>query len=368
MKTELMTLNQKIEAGYTYPEIIPESLQETITEWYGLRYVCDNDNFERFFNRILSRDYHRYNELLRIEAGAGYNMRAGYDWLVNSYLEREVVTEGSGTQSTEVETELGAKSETVTTPNTETIVEGSDEMKHGKVETRQHGLKTETTYGLQTETTYGRTDGTEAEAWEETGQGTTSNGTSASKASPASVVASYADTTQSTASVTDTGRSGPDGWNVQATIGNNTSFNSELSAPTAISKNDANTVTKTALARGSSENRTAGGSDTTENSGKDTVENSGSDVVTNSGKDERGIFRTTTEMGTVTVSEEKSGGDKTTTAAENAHADTVHEIHTGRSGENMAWALTQAKQYIATTSAFEWLSQQIEPCFYGLYN
>lgn len=70
-----------------YPTSVDEALQNTIYDWFQFRKVVDDEKFPVFFRRVLNRDLDRYNELLRVEPGI-----AKYDWMVESYLERQMIS------------------------------------------------------------------------------------------------------------------------------------------------------------------------------------------------------------------------------------------------------------------------------------
>lgn len=311
-----------------YGGLIPQSLQETINEWFDSRHVCDNDNFIRFFQRVLKRDYHRYNELLRIEAGAQFEARAGYDWLVNSYLEKEIAADHNSS---------GENGRTITTtPRVKTSTDSFLSISFGSTSTLTHGLKSETTYG--------RKDEGSTENLTDEGSANSTNSTAANKAMPASVAAPYVDS-----SLSDVELSG--GVDIQLTQGNNDSFNSELSTPSAIAKNDTNSVAHSI--------RNASGSSSNQASGKDTVQNSGNDATAKTGADTHTGSVTVSKTGVDTVKDQGSTSDE-------SH-DLTHEIYTGRSG-SPAEMLEKARQYIESTSAWEWFRVQLEPCFIGVYD
>lgn len=310
-----------------YGDIIPESLQTTINEWYDSRHVCDNDNFVRFFQRVLRRDYHRYNELLRIEAGAKYDTKAGYDWLVTSYLERELKVDGTSHEA--------SGNTTTYTPGVRVTVQDDGETDYGNTSTLTHGLKSQTTYG--------RRDVLQTESTSDEGSVSSGNNSAVSKDLPASNIGTYSPSTNSTVEL--------DNSDIDITLGRNASFDSELSYPSAVSKADSNTIGHTI--------RKSDGENSNQASGTDSTQNSGNDVTAKTGKDE-------TSRTTITS---KTGEDVTGVEGSSDLTDskTTHEIYTGRGGAP-AELLEKAKAYIETTSAWEWFSEQLEPCFMGVYD
>lgn len=111
----------------TYPSQIPESLQATILDWFQFRDIAGTeDTFPVYFNRVLNRDYRRYNELLKLEPGT-----VEYEWLIlrkisgSSSQTSEGSESGSGSNTLEhghiIDT-AGSNSE-----------QGSDNLTHGLV-------------------------------------------------------------------------------------------------------------------------------------------------------------------------------------------------------------------------------------------
>ena len=102
-----------------YPTQIDEGLKETIFDWFQFRNVVDDNKFPVFFRRTLNDYYDTYNQLLRVEPGV-----AQYDWLVESYLERQVVVNATKTETLTSENE-GSNSAT-RTDNTTQATTGTD--------------------------------------------------------------------------------------------------------------------------------------------------------------------------------------------------------------------------------------------------
>lgn len=80
-----------------------EATQAIIYDWFRFRRVTSNKRFPLYFQRVISRDYSRYLQLLRIEAGKiGDSGRpTNYDWLINEYLEELKSNEGEKSTSSE---------------------------------------------------------------------------------------------------------------------------------------------------------------------------------------------------------------------------------------------------------------------------
>lgn len=74
----------------TYPEIVDDPTKDLIFDFFQYREVCDNDKFNTFFNRTLNTAMRKYNQLLRIQPGQVIgDIVVTYDWLVQEYKERQ---------------------------------------------------------------------------------------------------------------------------------------------------------------------------------------------------------------------------------------------------------------------------------------
>lgn len=380
----------KTDQEYSYPGFVPQSLRSVINDWFDTREVVDDTNFGRYFDRILHRDYHRYNEILRIEAGAGVDGdTAGFDWLVNAYMERQVKLQGSTTNTGTITKGKTGNDVVTYAPGVKVTETTADDITFGKQSKTDYGKATDTDFGKVTETDYGHTIETELGTSTETtygrkdeysedhdittGNGTSANATTTSKATPASVLGTYSDGTQTNANRT-TGQ----------TLGQTTCWDNELSAPTAISKAVNNGYSEGYTDTDIQGSNEASGKDTVENSGVDTVTNDGIDTVTNrgtdtvtnsgsdttklSGTDQRDIEKTIEKEGSDETTTEYGSTDTQTNNLATGEESTRREISSGRMGENMADALTKARNYIVTTSAWDFLQKQLEPCFMAVYD
>lgn len=103
--------------------LIDEATVGSLAKWFNKRIVCDDFNFDVFYERQLELTLPRYNKLIRLE-------NTEFDALVNTYRERQVVGDGSEISSGEAsrstsETDALTRGETVTrTPNLTTVTEG----------------------------------------------------------------------------------------------------------------------------------------------------------------------------------------------------------------------------------------------------
>ena len=87
--------------------LIDEATIRSLERWFGLRTVCDDVYFDRFYERQLEVALPIYNKLLRLE-------HTDFDALVNTYRER---------QTSDTKTETGSETTERTLGNTDTTSE-----------------------------------------------------------------------------------------------------------------------------------------------------------------------------------------------------------------------------------------------------
>lgn len=363
MMVETKTFNEILAEGYEYPEIIPSSLKATISEWYGLRHVVDNDNFKRFFDRILKRDYHRYNELLRIEAGAGEMDPTAYDWLISSYMEREAATDNERTRKeTGHDHNHGFKNGRFT-PDTEkmSIVTGEDIF--GKEETINHGLITQNSGQDVSTTTYGRRNRTVEETRENSASSSDAEATATAKATPASILVDRYDAGEDGEAYATSSSN-----MISVEKGHTDVWNDELKSPTSISQNLSHALNQSGVARDVDNDSQMSGNDTTTTTNGLRISTSGSDTTQQGGKNE--MKRSTREViSGQNVTHDTFENDHSLSSDETEKGSNIQrEIYTGRTGLTIAEAMEKAKAYITTTSAWEWFRNQLEPCFMAVYD
>lgn len=91
-----------------------------VRNWYDTRVVCDDDNFPRYFQRVIVARYPQYEQLLRVQPGV---QGTQYDWLVEDYrealLQGASVTDGStvasGSETSDIKTDDTGTTKTTTT-------------------------------------------------------------------------------------------------------------------------------------------------------------------------------------------------------------------------------------------------------------
>lgn len=367
-----MTFQEMIETGATlYPDEVDEATRRIIQEWFQFRYVTDNDRFPVYFHRVLLRDYSRYKQLLRIEAGkqGDRGIETSYDWLVTDYLERyeKRDTERESTSETEV-------TNSVTRSGSGSSTQGGTT---GTATTGHVSFAPGTTTGTDITTTDSGTthDETSTEGTSEshTANDSESRAQALSKTTPNTASYSVSDLDHNNDSVGYIKRRSDGKFTTgykpydEQEDHSKTSYiqnlrnrfpNPNITNPTSVS--DSFTATA-ALGEAAGEESTEVVSDgTTSNSsttnqrvvrgGVDTTSTQGSQTVTH------GMTVNTTETGT------ESGSSGSETTGTETGTDTSKTQHTGRGGE-IAEILKHVQSYIRNSSSFNWLRGQLETCF-----
>lgn len=338
------TFSQIIDEGYQYPEIIPEDLQEVIYDWYQYRHVCDDDKFTVFFDRLLKKEYHHYYQLLRIEPGI-----AEYDWLVSQYkeLQRENTDSKTNTQSVEGTIET-SESSTVDEDITNTTTHNTTDT--GTV-TRDNDLETNVTETITR-------DDTRTIDREDTG-------------------------TNSRTDVTDN-----DTTNTSLTDGKGLTRSLPMSASQIGIDSDGNISsldwgTASGQTQETNKQNSTGTSDTTLTStGSDSIISAGTDVLdSDESRTKREVLdggytdtSTKSKTGTETnVTDGTTTGSKTGSTEKSEDTTTtetgtgrIREIMTGRN-DQIALVMENAKAFIESTDAWEWLESRIDTVFMGVY-
>lgn len=322
-------------AGYTWSTAenkwvntgVSNITKALIEEWFGLRNVCDDDNFERFFKRKMNITALRYAQLSRIELSV-------FDPLVADYVERETLASNSKTSAgtidkTESGTTSGTKGSTTTrTPNLTEVIDRDTTGTHSKTDggsdVREHEGERASEQG-GTDTT------------SKTGSNT-AEGVSVQKNAPMSI--DYAG----------------------ATAGQIPSLNWGSMTAQAQNKNTGSDTSSESVQHGLTEEGSDSSTDTTRYGKTEQGSTSGTDDQT----------RTQTGTETTTYSGTTSGTTSKTEGVESSGTETgsgeTHEIQTGRNGLTPQEAFSSAVAYLKTSSAFEWLKKELEECFMAIYD
>lgn len=364
-------------------ELIDEATIGLIHKFFGLRVLCDDVNFSRFYERQLDLVLPRYNKLIRFE-------NTEFDALVNEYRERQLVGNASeeSTESSDIEkTDAETRSDAITRVRTPDLTDTDSSTETGEYE--KNGTRTP--------------DLTDGETTSETG---TSERTSVR--TPDLTVTDEAEGSSSTTSDTDTSSTGgtttqntnnnravskqnpqsisyPGGtlneipaldWEYPGSQQQTTSESNGSSTSTNNTSSDSSTSSEST--NDSTQHTT--GTDTTQEDGESskngtkTQTHTGTETNDEDGTDSRSRSATHTETGTETTTENRTG-NKNVTGLQSGEIErskvnnsTAREQWTGRSDLTPQQALTTAMAYIKQSSAFVWLKEELEICFLSCYD
>ena len=331
-------------------ELDPATI-EALTDWFGLRYLCDDDHFSVFYTREINMLQWQYDQMKRLES-------VQFDPMVSQYMERwslntgsdthHVTSENEGTSSQESSGKTSNNSsstpgvretvETVHTPNTTVVSTGSSDG-------TSSGSSTNESTSHETNNSKGSNN-----------QETTSSTDNKSLAGVLPDSATYGPSTDPNNPNTDenglpmklnwtyaSSQTGSHGIDSSSVVGNNESGSESNGNSTASVEDSTETHTDS-----ESTVKTTGEDTTTVQTSK-----TGSDNVESQG----------TSQGTV-------DGKTSGTSSETGDNTFRHEdkyIHTGR-GEAPQDMLDRARSYILKMNAFDWLRKQLDSCFLGVYN
>lgn len=336
---------------------IDDSTKQALFDWFELRFICDDDNFSRFFRRNLNLNLARYNKALRLET-------AEVDWFVFNYSEKLIDFSSNETNSntrnlkakdTETEdltqvrtpnlTEKNGGSRTITrTPNLETSEEYTDNIADTGT----------TTTDLNRTTTITDTGNSTGES--EYNSNSTSTGNSNDKnltsSLPNSISFGGSETVEN--SFPNFNWKTASGMNETKATNNSTDSSESNASSSSTSSSNSNTVD-------------AGTTTTTNDLAKET---NGSKTTTQTGNEQEVLEDATTKAysGSENIKGdnlkifESNRDENITDSRELTHS--TKDIETGRTGESPASVIKESVKVIYNTSAFEWLKEQLEVCFW----
>lgn len=367
----MMTFAEMVETTTQelYPSDVTDDFKNTVFDWFQYREVADDQKFPVWFRRVISRDYGRYLQLLRVEPGISQ-----YDWLVQKYEEAM-----STNQRAHEDTISKSSNSSISQGGTVTDAGTSSKNSTKTIERTEAG-EDDTTF---TKTAQGSDDKTDTLSGTDTRTDNLSHGISET-------------TTKSSSNVLDSD---------VTVIGSNDTTSKDLGRANPMSASYSaggfpstfdwqNPSSQNETQENASNTSTTERDDTTTLSGTDTKTGTNTDtgtVATQYGKklvSERDITNTetdTTDRDTSkTVNASEVGSDTgtsgntrtldTITTTENSGEDTssglsnevVRAIHTGRNIDT-ATLLRNASDFIKGSSAWEWMSLRLETCFIGIY-
>ncbi len=325
--------------GYTWSEDdqkwintgVAETTKTLIADWFGLRTVCSDDNFARFFRRKMNSCALRYANLSRIELTA-------FDPLVANYIERETIENNNKTANS-VRKQETAKSENGTRDSSSSHTDNNES-------TRTPDIK--------------RTD--------------ESNDTQANTESATDKV-TKSGTDNSTDNVTHTGSAQGDHKEMDKIAPQSISYEG------AVAGNIPNLDWRYATSqKQAQENKTDNSTDNTEHtgstSGEDNTEHTGNNTGNTNHTGESHESGNEKTVGSVTGSQtghEESNSSGTGSIDESGNSSESEdsrrrERESGRGGLTPQEALRTAVSYLETSSAWEWLRRELETCFLCIYD
>ena len=302
-----------------YDVTVDAGTQDLIGLFFGNRYICDDDNFDRFFKRTLINTWDRYVDLLRIE-------KTEIDPLVADYFENQLVHTGEMTGS-----KLGTTSGLV---------------EYGKTDTLTHNVTV-------TEDNSGTVDETDTRTLNLANANTRTDN-----------LANSNTRTDNLTTTTDNKQAGANAVNPQSLEYSGTTAGNLPSLDWQYMSNQEQTEGE------GTEHQTG----TVQNSGTQTgtVTDQGSHTGTETNvkdkdtSEDKEKHTTGTEARVIGGQDESSGNSTEATSGTDTHTD--RERHTGRTGILPQEALRKAKAYIQKSRAFDWLKDELEPCFISIYD
>lgn len=337
--------------GYTWSEDeqkwintgVTDVTKALIEEWFGLRTVCSDDNFARFFRRKMNVCALRYANLSRIELTA-------FDPLVANYIERETIENNSKT-ATSTRNQETSHSDSSTRDSNNSNTNVSESTRTPELVFTENGSDSNASSDKSSDTgnKTGKVEssGSDTNRDETVHAGTTqSDHKDINKVAPQSI--SYV--TASAGNIpnldwqyaTGQAQAGDSGSDSSNDTTNHTGSNSTESNSTESNSN---------THEGSSSGSSARESERHESGNEKT---NGNETNTTTGHEEG------SNSGTGSV-------DETGNSTENGEAKR-RERESGRGGLTPQEALRTAVSYLKTSSAWEWLCRELEVCFLSVYD
>lgn len=390
-----------------YDSEVDQATKDAIFDWFQFRRVTDNERFPVYFRRIMRRDYSRYKQLLRIEAGktGDTGVATNYDWLVTEYLERQDIstTENSTSRTTSGTSSQTTDTESLVTNGGSDVVTYENEVERGGSR-ETHGTRTSQIDDLKSGSVNTRTDGTTSTA--DHNSGITKGNTGETTETRAGVLARSQPMTatyteqEMTAKDTSHGvvkrfeepqgysavKAGEDVWDGSSADGAPQNGNNyiwglhnnfpdlKIKNPTSASDEHSTSGsvqdTRTETLGDSTHSATTSDSTvTTTRDDDERTETGRNDETTTDTATETAESTTTTAHGQTISTDGSSSVSGSTSGTERGtgESETRNQYrHTGHNGE-IAEIMKRATEYIKISSAFEWFRGQLEPCFMAVF-
>lgn len=302
-----------------YDVTVDSGTQDLIELFFGNRYICDDDNFERFYKRTFLNVWDRYVDLLRIE-------NTEIDPLVADYFENQLVHTGENS---------GSK-----TGTTSSLTE------YGKTDTLTHNVTVTEDNSIATDETDTRT------------LNLANNNTRTDN------LANSNTRTDNLTTSTDSKQAGANAVNPQSLEYSSTTAGSLPSLDWQYMSNQEQTEGE------GTETQT--GTVTNQGTNTGTVTDAGTHTGTDANVKDKDVSedksKTTTGTDTHALTGEDSISGNSTEEISGTDTHTDRERHTGRTNILPQEALRKAKAYIEKSRAFDWLKDELEPCFISIYD
>lgn len=402
-----------------YDVTVDAGTQDLIELFFGNRYICDDNNFERFYKRTFINSWDRYIDLLRIE-------KTDIDPLVADYFEDQLVHTGENTGS-----KSGTTSNTTAYGKTDTLthnvtVTEDNTITDDEKDTRTLDLAEDNTRTNNLSDSHTRTDNLANSSTRTdnlTNSSTRTDNLADSNIRTDNLANSNTRTdnlsnsntrTDNLTTTTDNKQAGANAVNPQsieysgATAGSLPSLDwqymsnqeqtegestEQQTGTVQNSGTQTGTVSDSGTQTGTVEDAgTHTGTVSTQgsNTGTQTVQGTNTGTVTDDGTHTGTVTDAGTKTGTDTLvkdgdkTEDKekhttgtearafSGEDETSGSISESTSETEdftdRKRHTGRTNILPQEALRKAKAYIQKSRAFDWLKDELEPCFISIYD
>lgn len=322
-----------------YDVTVDPGTQDLIELFFGNRYVCDDDNFTRYYKRTLLNSWDRYIDLLRIE-------KTEIDPLVADYFENELTHSGTNTGS-----KSGTVSETTTHGKTDTLTHNVTVTEDNTITNDETDTRT-----LNLADSHTRTD--------DLAHGNTRTDN----------LANSNTRTDNLTTTTDSKQAGANAVNPQSLEYSGTTAGNLPSLDWQYMSNQEQTEGEgTEHQTGTVQNAgTQTGTVTDQGTNTGTVTNAGTNTGTDTLVKDGDKVEDKEKKTTGTETHALSGSDVVAGENEETYADNTNRLdrerHTGRTGILPQEALRKAKAYIEKSRAFDWLKDELEPCFISIYD
>ena len=335
MKT-FQTIINEVGAENVYPALdgLDDAFKNACSMWFASREVSSDQNFVRFFQRIIIRDFGQYKQLLRIEPNI-----ASYDWLVQNYKESMTENTRNSSESTS-EGIINTRTDNLANGQTKTITRDHDETITNNLADANTRITT-TTHGATVTTT--ATD-TETAGGSDTRTGSNKSDTKQlSKENPMSI--SYS--------------GGIDISHLTGHTGNLLDWEYPSGQSESASEDESTDTTN----YGRTNTRAL--DSVVSNGGEDEI------VDENSGTKTGTVTKATDASDTETISGTNTGTVETVGSVSGTKTgngtNVMKHIDTGRNID-ISTLLNNATSFIINSSAWEWMRRRLEPCFMGIYS